>query len=228
MYSDLVIVGVIGGIAAMDTTAGPQWMISRPLVTGVVLGALLGDVRLGVLFGTLLELIWIGVIPVGGSKLLDINEAGVVATATAVHLVHRYGMSRPDAVLWTLLYVPLIGLVGFKLTVMVRKGNGYLVHRATEAAHRGRLSWISFYHLCGAGLSFGRGIMLSIGGAILGTALIPRITVLFSPLDEWVLKATTFALFGLGAAALLSFFRLRPLILYLLIGVGAGMLLRLL
>jgi len=228
MWSNLVIVGAVGGITAMDTTAGPQWMISRPIVTGAVLGALLGDVSVGILFGTLLELIWIGAIPVGGSELLDINEAGVVATATAVYLVHRYGMPRPDAVLWTLLYVPLVGLVGLKFTGVVRKWNGYLAHRADGVAQRGDLSRISLYHLCGAGFSFGRGSILSIGGVVLGITLIPRIHALFPPMDPSVLTGVTFALIGLGAAALLNFFWIRPLILYLLMGLGAGMLLRLL
>jgi mannose/fructose/N-acetylgalactosamine-specific phosphotransferase system component IIC len=228
MLYDLGIVGMIGGITAMDTTAGPQWMISQPIVIGVILGALLGDVGLGVLFGMLLELIWIGAIPVGGSKLLDINEAGVVAVATGIYLVHRCGMARPDAVLWTLLYVPLVGLAGFKLTVLIRKWNGYLVCQAEEMARGGRISWISFYHLSGAALSFGRGILLSMGGVILGIVLIPRVSALFPALDESILARVISALFGLGVAALFTFFRLRPLIPYLAVGVGAGMLLRLL
>jgi hypothetical protein len=57
---------LLGGWAALDGTAAGQFMISRPLVTGVLAGMLLGDPLTGLLTGAILELLHLGALPVGG------------------------------------------------------------------------------------------------------------------------------------------------------------------
>ena len=44
------------------------WMISRPIFAGPLIGLLLGDVQTGLLVGGSVELMYMGVIPVGGKR----------------------------------------------------------------------------------------------------------------------------------------------------------------
>jgi mannose/fructose/N-acetylgalactosamine-specific phosphotransferase system component IIC len=75
---------LLGGWAALDGTAAGQFMISRPLVVGVLAGMLLGDPLTGILTGAILELLHLGALPVGGARLPEPGPATVPAVAVAV------------------------------------------------------------------------------------------------------------------------------------------------
>lgn len=63
-YMPNIIVILISSLLTLDTTIF-QIMISRPVISGSVIGYLLGDIKTGLVIGILIELIWIRVIPVG-------------------------------------------------------------------------------------------------------------------------------------------------------------------
>ncbi len=80
----LTLLLLLGGWAALDGTAAGQFMISRPLVMGVLAGILLGDPLTGILTGAILELLHLGALPVGGARLPEPGPATVPAVAAAV------------------------------------------------------------------------------------------------------------------------------------------------
>ena len=232
MSETLWIVALVGGLVAMDTTAGPQVMVSQPIVACPILGALLGELQIGLLFGTVLELIWVGTVPAGASRFFDSNMGAVAATGAAIWAMHRCGVPRPNAVLFSLWSVLPIGLLGSQMTVGVRKLNGRLIRGADAAAQSGRSFQVSLWHGCGAGLSFMRGVCLALGGTVLGGLVVSALDRFLSLArqggytpSEGLTVALT-GLIGLGGAVGLKLFGSRPLIPYLAIGVGIGMLVR--
>jgi len=72
-------VALCGGFLALDATSWPQSMVSRPLVSATVGGALLGDPSAGLLVGAVLELITLRHMPFGASRSPDTGPAGLVA-----------------------------------------------------------------------------------------------------------------------------------------------------
>ena len=70
---------ILAGIVAMDTTAGPQLMISEPIVACTVLGLLLGRPELGIMLGILFQFLWLAYLPLGGSGFTDNNMAAFTA-----------------------------------------------------------------------------------------------------------------------------------------------------
>ena len=226
MSETLWIVALVGGLVAMDTTAGPQVMVSQPIVACPILGLLLGDLRIGLLFGTVLELIWIGTVPAGAARFFDSNMAAVAATGAAVWAMHRFGVPRPNAVLLSLWGVLPIGLLGSRMTVGVRKLNGRLIRGADTAARSGRSFQVSLWHGCGAGLSFMRGVCLALGGTVLGGWVVSVLDGLLPPMREEGLTVVLTGLIGLGGAVGLKLFGSKSLIPYLVIGAGVGVLVR--
>jgi mannose/fructose/N-acetylgalactosamine-specific phosphotransferase system component IIC len=226
MSETLWIVALIGGLVALDTTAGPQVMISQPIVACPVLGLLLGDLETGLLFGTLLELIWIGTVPAGASRFFDSNVAAVAATGAAIWAMQRCGIPRPTAALFSLGVVLPIGLLGSRLTVGVRKLNSHLIRRADRAARSGRSFRVSLYHECGAGLSFIRGVFLSLLGTVTGGFLLSALAGFLPPVCEGRWSFLLTAWIGLGAAVGLKLFGAKGLLPYIAIGVGVGILVR--
>jgi len=65
---ELLPLTLLGGLLALDGTSLGQFMISRPLVAGVLTGWMVGDPVLGLLIGGILEVYFISIFPVGGAE----------------------------------------------------------------------------------------------------------------------------------------------------------------
>ncbi len=69
---------------ALDATSLGQFMISRPLVAGVLTGWVLGDPVAGLEVGAFLELFHLAGVPSGGSRLPEPGPGTVAGVAVAV------------------------------------------------------------------------------------------------------------------------------------------------
>ena len=72
----------------LDTTYVGQLLISRPFIVGAILGALTGDLFLGLQVGIFAELIYIDYLPIGGV----VPPSGAITAATAILMNHFFGM----------------------------------------------------------------------------------------------------------------------------------------
>lgn len=75
-------VSLAGGAISLDRTAAFQTMVSRPIVTAPLIGWILGNPLLGLAVGVILELLFIGDLPVGTH--IPVNETGLAVVITAV------------------------------------------------------------------------------------------------------------------------------------------------
>lgn len=73
----------------LDTTYVGQLLISRPFIVGIILGALSGDLFLGLQVGIFTELIYIDYLPIGGV----VPPSGTITTAVAILMNHFFGMN---------------------------------------------------------------------------------------------------------------------------------------
>ncbi len=130
---------LLGGLLALDRVAVGQFGLSQPVVTGPIVGWVLGEPGMGLLVGGLLQLLYTGALPVGASVPPDEATATLVGTAAAVLGGRLAGGAHPEA-----LFLPvglLAGLAagegGRALDTWVRRANVWFAHRADQAAARG-------------------------------------------------------------------------------------------
>ena len=83
MLVQALLVALVGIIATIDYN-GPLFMIHRPLVTGTLTGLVLGDITQGVIIGSSLELMWLGVTGIGGYTPPDTISGAIVGTALGI------------------------------------------------------------------------------------------------------------------------------------------------
>jgi mannose/fructose/N-acetylgalactosamine-specific phosphotransferase system component IIC len=83
------------GFLSLDATAVGQFMFSRPIAVGALVGLLTGNPEMGLQVGALVELIWIGEVPVGSHLPADLLILAGVATALAAQLAQ--GGAPPQA-----------------------------------------------------------------------------------------------------------------------------------
>jgi mannose/fructose/N-acetylgalactosamine-specific phosphotransferase system component IIC len=212
MLEDFVIVALIGGLVAIDTTAAFQTMVSQPLSVGALVGLVFGDLRTGLLVGTSLQLIWIGAMPVGGSRIPDAGPAAAAAAAIAIFLQRRYHVPFNDACFITILFAFPVAMVGLILTVFLRRIN----HALARLGDTGMPHDLSLAVILGIGVSFIGGVLLTGAATFVGIGLS---NLPYSMIDS---QAGLIATFGLGIASTMNILVSKSMLLPLLLGVTVG------
>src|SRR5690349_6649811 len=77
--TELWVAAAWAGLIAIDHLGIGPWHVAQPLVSGPLLGWLLGDVQSGVILGVLVQLLWIGVAPGGVGIPYDFTAATMLA-----------------------------------------------------------------------------------------------------------------------------------------------------
>lgn len=114
--------------------------IDRPLVSGLVVGLILGDPVKGTIIGASINLIYLGVISAGGSLPSDSGMAGILGTSFA--LIGGLDVSAALA-----LAVPL-GLFGSVLWVLTMTGQCFFVTLADKWVKEGKsklMMWVNLW-----------------------------------------------------------------------------------
>jgi mannose/fructose/N-acetylgalactosamine-specific phosphotransferase system component IIC len=118
----IVALSLLGGVLSVDATAAFQMMFSQPLVAGSIAGFVVGDPVLGLVVGSTLQLVWIGVLPVGAAPFPDGAVAGSVGVGVGAILAGA-GVSAGLALAAGTIAGLAAGVVGQRVTAHVRRTN---------------------------------------------------------------------------------------------------------
>ncbi|MGX1984083.1 PTS system N-acetylgalactosamine-specific IIC component [Thermolongibacillus altinsuensis] len=83
MLTEALLIALWAGIAGIDLFNGLTH-IHRPVVTGVIVGLILGDIKTGLIAGATLELVWMGMVPLAGAQPPNVVIGGIIGTAFAI------------------------------------------------------------------------------------------------------------------------------------------------
>ena len=83
MFVQALLIGLWAGIAGVDMFDGLTH-IHRPIVTGLVVGLILGDMKTGLIVGASLELVWMGMVPLSGAQPPNVVIGGIIGTSIAI------------------------------------------------------------------------------------------------------------------------------------------------
>jgi hypothetical protein len=143
----------VGAVAFLDQWPAVQSMISRPIVLGPVVGAILGAPADGVLWGAALETMQLAIQPVGAARYPDAALAGLLGTSAA--LIGMQADVYPAG--WAVAVAAAAGWAGDVVGRAQRRWNARTAAAVRDRVAQGRLS------------APGRGIALALArGAALG------------------------------------------------------------
>lgn len=149
--ADYLLGAAVAVFSGLDRTAAFQSMLSRPIVAAPLTGWLLGDAVAGLQVGAMVELLWLGRLPVGAAIPPDDTQVAVGSTVLAVTVGAALGLSGlPFAILSVLAAMPL-GKVGQIFDRWARHRNGRLLQQAQDALADGRFRAVEQAHLRGLG-----------------------------------------------------------------------------
>lgn len=83
MLIEALLIGIWAGIAGIDMFDGLTH-IHRPIVTGPIVGLILGDMTTGLIVGGALELVFAGMVPLAGAQPPNVVIGGIIGTSIAI------------------------------------------------------------------------------------------------------------------------------------------------
>ncbi|MEG0709840.1 MAG: PTS system mannose/fructose/sorbose family transporter subunit IID [Longicatena sp.] len=117
------------------------WMISRPIFAGPLVGLILGDLQTGLIVGGSVELMYMGILPIGGSVPPNAQIAGMLSTVFAIT-----NGGNPEVGI--ALALP-IGMLAQLLIMFAWNINILLMHRADKYLAEGNTRNVELTHLSG-------------------------------------------------------------------------------
>lgn len=190
-------------LTGLDRVALVQSMISRPLVAGPLTGWALGDPLVGLEVGMLLELLWLGRLPVGAAIPPDDTQVAVGATVIAASTGHAVGFDGMPLVIMAVLIAIPLGKFGQVFDKLARQVNDRLALSGYSALMSDNPLTMTRCHLLG---------LVSFGLASLATALV-------------IVLVGTFVLFSVAPVLISAIHKAGLSLQYSLILVGAAVLL---
>ena len=127
----IALLGYMSSIYAPWLALGGWYTLGRPLIAGLAVGIVLGDVTTGIILGCAVQTLFIGLVTPGGSMPADVNFAAWIGIPLAM-------VASADANYALALSVPLsfLGVVAVLITVTV---NSMFVHRQDKYIEQGKL-----------------------------------------------------------------------------------------
>jgi len=145
MVFKAIVIAVLGGLLCLDRIV-LQGMVSRPVVTGPIVGFCLGDAYTGLIVGAFMELFWINRSPIGAYVPPNDTLATVVITAAAILAGQSIGATSRELIALTFLVCLPAGLLGQKLDVWKTARNELRARLALNEAQTGDAEAVSRRH----------------------------------------------------------------------------------
>ena len=120
-----------GAFLCLDRVACGQFMFSRPIVAGTIIGWLNGNSPLGLLTGSLLELLWLHELPVGCAIPTDDTIIAILGSGIITTIASRQHLQNP-AQIGSLIFIILsilfcLAPLSRKIDILIRNRNAELL-----------------------------------------------------------------------------------------------------
>jgi PTS system mannose-specific IIC component len=223
---EYLLLAVLAGGVSMDTTEGPQLMVSEPIVSCTAAGLLFGNAAAGLALGLLFQMIWIGYLPLGAARFYDSNMGSLIGASSLLAAWRGgefSGTMLAAGFIPALLYGLWVSYIGIYIIHEGRKVNGNRTERFLSLLEWKQEHRVGRFHLAGVARAFLR-------GALMAAILVPpgivlcRGAALLGP--KWIAAANHAAHFaaGIAAATVIAFYLTRNRYVWLSAGAAGGVL----
>jgi len=159
----IILVFIVTFIAAIDQFSFLE-SLYQPIVTGMVIGLILGDLQTGLIVGGTYQLMTIGNMPVGGAQPPNAVIGGIMAAILAITLQLEPTVAVATAIPFSLLGQYGVTIIFSLMSPVMSKADSYAHDANTKGIDR-----INYLAMAGLGTIFGLIVVLFfIGGAAFG------------------------------------------------------------
>ena len=216
LYEALVICAVMALLSIDVRTIGGT-LISRPLVVAPLTGWILGDIKTGFMVAYFIELVWVGMLPVGAYLPVEALPVTVIATFFASHMAAVDRSSSEAIIMFAIMISIPFGFMSRWLESHIRELNSKLSEKLEDQFSGERLPDIALVQYANIGLSFAKIFLVCFLPMYFGYDVISRI---YGSLPANITGGllTAFYIAPLvGIAVVLDLFLLKKHVLHLLL-----------
>lgn len=209
MWTEALLIGIWAGIAGIDLFNGLTH-IHRPVVTGLVVGLILGDVKTGLIIGGTLELVWMGMVPLAGAQPPNVVIGGVIGTAFGI-------ITKQDANVAVGIAIPFAVAVQAAITFIFTL-YAPVMHKADKYAEEGNVRGIERINYLGPLLLFIFYFVIAFLPVALGAK---TATGMVEAIPEWIIHGLSIAggiLPAVGFAMLLKIMMKTEYVMFFVVG----------
>ncbi|MGL5692725.1 MAG: PTS system mannose/fructose/sorbose family transporter subunit IID [Peptostreptococcaceae bacterium] len=186
------------------------WMFSRPIFGGLIVGLILGDVQTGLIVGGSVELMYMGILPIGGSVPPNAQIAGMLSTVFAIH-----NGGNPE--IGISLALP-IWMLAQLLIMLAWNINIYIAHKADKYIQNGEIRKVELAHLSGLVTFFIVFFVPTFLAIYFGSDFVNNVVASMPAVLVYGLKVASGILPAVGMAMLLKMMNLKKYWPFFLIG----------
>lgn len=151
MLLNAILLSVLASILSIEWMNG-HFGLSRPLITGLLTGLILGDLKQGIMIGATLQLIFMGINGVGAAVPPDQTIGTLIATAFAI-------LTNEGAEIALTLAIP-VAIAAQALDILGRTFTTILIHMADKFAKQGEYNKLEYAHYAGILVHIARGFII--------------------------------------------------------------------
>jgi mannose/fructose/N-acetylgalactosamine-specific phosphotransferase system component IIC len=154
---------LVGGVAALDATPVAQTLLSQPLITSWILGALWGEPQLALRVGVVLQVFAASTLPVGARTPEDFAIGGVVGAGVALALAvgTPFAVAHDACALVGVLVGLVAAVLGVPMLKWQRRRSEALSRWCENALRQGDPRALARAHGAAVVLAFGAGVVLT-------------------------------------------------------------------
>lgn len=209
MFVKALLIALWAGIAGVDLFDGLTH-IHRPIVTGLVVGIILGDMKTGLIVGGSLELVWMGMVPLAGAQPPNVVIGGVIGTSIAI-----LGKLDPQAAIG--IAVPFAVAVQAAITFIFTIFSVFM-HKADDYAADANTRGIEKINYLGMLILFVFYFVIAFLPIYLGA---DQAAVIVSKIPEWIIQGLSVAgkiMPAIGFAMLLKIMLKKEYVGFMILG----------
>ena len=126
MHADLLVICLLAAFLSIDVRTIGGTMLSRPLVVAPLTGFLMGDARTGFLVAYFIELVWVGMLPVGAYLPVEVLPVTVVSVYLASTYTASLGSFSESIIMFCIIISIPVGFMSRWLESHIRELNSRL------------------------------------------------------------------------------------------------------
>ncbi len=149
----VILLTLLGALLLLDKYAVGEFGISQPIVAGAIIGALWGDVQVGIFVGALFQMVFLANLPIGKDVPPDAQAAGIAGSGS-YFLLKSLNQNEPNLIIVFLIGI-LVSILGNYLDIIVRRINEGLFYRFLRDYKK-----LYICHFLGVITAFLRGVFL--------------------------------------------------------------------
>ena len=221
--SEYLVIVLLGALVVLDTTVAGQFMVSQPLVSAALAGFFLGELESAIFVGAIMQVMWLKLIPAGGTIFLN----GNLGTLTAVSVLALSAGTFPypiEALQFTVIIFGIISSYIFGIfTYKKRIFNQLLVSRAHDSLRKGKLFQFQLCHFSGIFITGFAGSIITLIFTLLGTWIVSHLPHFYYSSLESYFSYGLYAFLGIGMGTVFSMAWSKKSWYYPLAGLCAGL-----